>query len=157
MGRVVSPKRIGQPWGEPAELVLDAIGGRKERERVAVYLSSAEGLLSGGYWTDPVTDDPDHRIPYSLKTDGDWMWPSPWAWFVEGYGAAIPADFLEHIRTLGYKPPALSEELLREIGLAEGVIPSDDVFAEAERRQREYDEQFAAEMEARQQAEEGLA
>lgn len=150
MGKVVSPRRIGEPWSESAELVLDAVGSRRERERVAGYLSGAEGLISGGYWTDPVTDNPKHRIPYSLNTDGSWVWPSPWAWFVEKYGAALPVEFLEHIRALGYKPPVLSEERVREIGVAEGVIPSEDVWAEAAARQAEYDARLAAELEARQ-------
>jgi hypothetical protein len=85
------------------------------------------------------------------------VWPSPWTWFVEGYGAALPADFLQHIRAQGYKPPQMSAQRVREIGIAEGVIPSDDFFAEFERQQREYDAQFAAEQEARQQAEGGSA
>jgi hypothetical protein len=157
MGKVVSPKRIGEPWSEPAELVLDAIGRGKERERIATYLSNGTILISGSYWTDPVTDNPEHRIPYSLQTDGVWVWPSPWAWFVEGYGAALPADFLAHIQAQGDKPPQISAQGVREISIAEGVLISDDLFAEVQRRQREYDEQFAAEMEARQQAEGGSA
>lgn len=138
MGKVVSPNRIGEPLDEPAELVLDAIESR-ERKKIARYLSRAEGVIAGGYWTDPVTDNPEHRIPHSVNTDGVWVWSSPWAWFVERYGAALPADFLEHIRALGYRPPRLSDERVREIGIAVGVIPSDEVLAKAAALQAEYD------------------
>jgi hypothetical protein len=147
MGKVVSPKRIGEQWSDPAGLVLDAIGGR-ERKKVARYLSRAEGLIAGGYWTDPVTDNPAHRIPHSVITDGVWLWSSPWAYFVEKYGAALPVDFLEHIRALGYRPPRLSDERAQEIGIAEGVIPSAEVLAEAARIQAEYDAEMAPVLEA---------
>ena len=159
MGKVVSPKRICEPWGEPAELVLDAISGRRERKRIALCLSGGVTLISGSYWTDPVTDDPEHRIPYSLMTDGAWVWPGPWTWFVEGYGAALPADFLEHIRAQHYKPSQISAQRVREISIAEGVMPSDDFFAERARIQAEYDAQMAPELEAwrASQAEKGSA
>lgn len=148
MSKVVSPRRIGEPSGDPAELVLDAIGG-SERKRVVDYLSGGEGVIAGGYVTDPVTDDPSHRIPYTLKTDGIWLWSGAWVWFVERYGAALPADFLEHMRALGYKPPQVSAERAREIGVAEGVIPSPALYAEIQARQAEIDAAAWAEYEAR--------
>lgn len=138
MGKVLHPHRVGEPAGEPAELVLDAIGN-DERENIADYLGNAAGLFSMGYWTDPVTDDPKDVIPFVLATDGSWVWGTPWEYFVDSYGAALPADFLTHIRALEYQPPEVSEERAREIGIAEGVIPSDDFWTEYEARQAEKD------------------
>jgi hypothetical protein len=137
MEKVVSPKRIDESRDELAELVLDAIEGR-ERKKIARYLIRAEAIVAGGYWTDPVTGNPEHRIPHSVHTDGVWVWSSPWAWFVKQYGAALPADFLEHIRALGYRPPRLSDERVREVGVAVGMIPSEEVFAKAAAMQAEY-------------------
>ena len=148
MDKVVPPRRIDGPRDELVELVLDAIENRRERKKIARYLSRAEGLLAGGYWTDPVTGDPAHRIPQVFMTDGVWVWASPWAYLVEKYGAALPADFLEHIRALGYRPPRLSDERAREIGIAAGVIPSKEVFAEAARIQAEYNARMAPQIEA---------
>jgi hypothetical protein len=138
MEKVPPPQRIDDSREQLVELVLDAIENRRERKKIARYLSRAEGLLAGGYWTDPVTGNPAHRIPQVFMTDGFWVWSSPWAYLVVKYGAALPAEFLEHIRALGYRPPSLSEERAREIGIAAGLIPSAEVFAEAARIQAEY-------------------
>lgn len=139
MEKVVAPRRVDDSRDELVELVLDAIENRRERKKIARYLSRAESLVAGGYWTDPVTADPAHRLPHSVHTDGVWLWSSPWVYFVVKYGAALPADFLEHIRALGYQPPRLSDERAREIGVAVGVIPSEEDFARAARIQAEYD------------------
>jgi hypothetical protein len=138
MEKVPPPQRIGDSRDQLVELVLDAIENRRERKKIARYLSRAEGLLAGGYWTDPVTGNPAHRLPQVFMTDGVWVWSSPWAYLVVKYGAALPAEFLEHIRALGYRPPRLSDERAQEIGIAAGLIPSAEVFAEFAAKQAAY-------------------
>ena len=136
MGKAAPPKRVGEAEVEPSELVLDAIDA-DERVRVVDYLREAEGLIAGGYWTDPVTEDPEDLIPYSLKTDGSWVWASPWAYLVGRYGAALPAEFLEHIRALDYRPAEMSVERIEEVGDIEGVNPPDSFWAEQDAREAE--------------------
>lgn len=43
--------------------------------------------------------------PAKLLTDGAWFWPSAFVHYVERYDFAVPADFLEHIRSRRYLPP----------------------------------------------------
>jgi hypothetical protein len=41
----------------------------------------------------------------SIRTDGIWVWPDTFSYYVRQHGVALPADFLKHIRDRKYSPP----------------------------------------------------
>ena len=138
MPKIDPPRRLGHPDAAEVELELGVIP-EAQRERVVAYLNGAEALMAGGYWTDPVSGDSADSIPFALVTDGTFVWSSPWAFLVGRYGAALPDEFMEHMRALDFHPPELSEEVVHEIGVREGVIPSDDFWAELDALEADQD------------------
>lgn len=131
MARVAPPRRLGTPEPEAVELELGAIA-ESQRAQIVSYLQGAEALVAGGYWTDPVTEDPEDSIPFALMTDGEYVWSSPWAFLVGRYGAALPDEFMRHMSSKNFQAPELSEEVVYEIGVREGIIPSDEFWAALE-------------------------
>jgi hypothetical protein len=51
----------------------------------------------------------------SIRTDGIWIWPDTFSYYVTQHGVAIPADFLKHIRDRRYSPPKETEINLEEL------------------------------------------
>ncbi|MFD8896428.1 hypothetical protein ACUJ8N_23685 [Streptomyces sp. ESR1.13] len=51
----------------------------------------------------------------SLKTDGDWVWRLDLPHYVDSYHVALPADFLQTIRSRDYVVPQLDQDTLFSI------------------------------------------
>lgn len=47
-----------------------------------------------------------------LLTDGTWLWPSDFAYYVRHYHVAVPEAFVTHMKVLGWRPPSLNQEEL---------------------------------------------
>jgi len=51
----------------------------------------------------------------SLKTDGQYVWPSDLAYYVEKYRVDVPEGVVRSARQVHWRPPDLSDEQLRHI------------------------------------------
>jgi len=127
----------GDPESRAAyrEELLPLVGGLAEDPAaVAAYLRSAPLAVPLMGWTVDVIDgrhldlrDRRHRGDRrrgrptafgsytGIQTDGAFYWAECAADYVEHYHVALPADFIEHGRSLGWTVPAVSEELLRAL------------------------------------------
>jgi len=72
--------------------------------RVAPMLAAAPGIVRDVF-------DPDASavMTLSIKTDGVYEWPMPLAYYVSRYKLALPAEFLAHLESRGFKPPTRAE------------------------------------------------
>jgi hypothetical protein len=94
---------------------------------VTAYLRSGSVLgVSDGVqkdWFDP------SRVAgkNDLLTDGVWLWPAHFAYYVEKYGIAVPQEFLDHMESQGWvaKPveAAALDAFVRELGFTSGDQP----------------------------------
>jgi hypothetical protein len=112
-------------WGMPlAGSIKDAVrpAGEPDENRLAAYLRNGNALWSEiGAEPDPL--DPEAPLltgAGSLATDGTWLWREDLPHYVSKYHVALPAEFLAHVRRLGYAPPRLPDATLHEI-LAQGL------------------------------------
>ncbi|WP_245236998.1 hypothetical protein RFN58_25005 [Streptomyces iakyrus] len=91
--------------------------GEPDEKNILDYLRSGTGI-----WSE-MSAGPDVLDPYapemtgigSLYTDGTWLWREDLTYYVATYHVALPNEFVEHIRTLKYKAPVVSESRLVDI------------------------------------------
>ncbi|UWE13341.1 hypothetical protein [Actinacidiphila bryophytorum] len=94
--------------------------GPWDEDSVIAYLESALEVYSTmGAERDALTGDKWIAGAGSLLTDGTWIWPIDLAHYVRRHHAALPPEFLEHIRSRSYTVPLVDDERAREIFLAE--------------------------------------
>jgi len=107
------------PFGERGEPSLrEAIGLEPlaDQRRICDYLRA--GIP---YATVPaVTFDilsPDHSAlgPLRYLTDGEWLWRSDLAHYVERYHCRVAGEFIEHMRAQNWLLPAAAEVNLEEL------------------------------------------
>ena len=101
-----------------APSLRDAVqdSGPWEEDRVLAYLESALEIYSTtGAERDVLTGDEWITGAGSLVTDGTWLWPADLVHYVRRHHAALPQEFLDHIRTNGYTVPAVPDDLARHI------------------------------------------
>jgi hypothetical protein len=98
----VSP--AGTPWFSPSRL---RIPEPVRRERLAAYLAGGRLVARAtGEMADPLDPNGGRGVPLSYRTDGTWVWQEALAYYVLARGAAPELDFLRHIESRGYLPPA---------------------------------------------------
>lgn len=118
------PHRFGYA---PRSTVILTPGAMTEPERsqVAAYLRDASCVVAttSGYCVDPITRDPRDRIRDAVMTDGEYIWSLAWAALVERHGVMPPADFHNHARAQGYRPPKLTVQQLHQVALKDGLRP----------------------------------
>lgn len=93
--------------------IHDSVGRmpRELKDQVLAYLRAGheeESLLAV---TTDVLDEHEHPSaigPLVFLTDGTWSWPSDLAYYVEMYDCAVPDEFVEHMRAVGWRPPPWS-------------------------------------------------
>ncbi|MEV5283558.1 hypothetical protein [Streptomyces sp. NPDC051994] len=82
-----------------------------ETEGILRYLRAAHVMMAS---TMPVRDHVDSDGPLigtlQLMTDGVWVWPGDYPYYVERYGAEIPEALLLHARSLNWIPPKIDPE-----------------------------------------------
>ncbi|MCH0561415.1 hypothetical protein [Streptomyces sp. MUM 16J] len=90
--------------------------GPEDEDRILTYLESALEIYSTmGARRDALTDDEWIAGSESLLTDGTWLWPIDLVHYVRRHHAALPQEFIDHIRANDYTPPAVPGERAREI------------------------------------------
>ncbi|MGA5265301.1 hypothetical protein NCG97_09770 [Streptomyces lydicamycinicus] len=82
------------------------------REPLAMYLSGAYSLLAAGNIQDPINPGKGVVVPFGYCTDGEWVWPSYWGYFVREYGVQLPDEFIDHVQGRNFAPAVLSDEEL---------------------------------------------
>ncbi|MEU7433435.1 hypothetical protein AB0B07_21785 [Streptomyces sioyaensis] len=82
------------------------------REPLAKYLSGSYSLLAAGNVQDPMSVEKGAVVPFGYCTDGEWVWPAYWGYFVQQYGVQLPDEFIEHARRRNFTPATLSDEEL---------------------------------------------
>ena len=84
------------------------------RDPVAQYLGGGQVLMSAGNVVDPLDEKKGLVVPFGFSTDGEWSWPSYWAYFVREYGVSVPEDFLNHVKSHAFTPVELTEEEVQQ-------------------------------------------
>ncbi|MEU8927299.1 hypothetical protein AB0D10_41345 [Kitasatospora sp. NPDC048545] len=101
--------RSGQPNGSIRDAVRP-VGEPDEMDLVA-YLDAGHVLIDvmeAGH--DVITGSTHRHSPgcSSLVTDGEWLWRQDFPHYVETHHVSLPDAFLEHVRGLNYRIPAVT-------------------------------------------------
>ncbi|MFC4331608.1 hypothetical protein ACFPC0_28315 [Streptomyces andamanensis] len=83
------------------------------RDPLAQYLGGSTVLMSAGNVADPLDEAKGPVVPFGFSTDGEWAWPTYWAYFVREYGTSVPSDFLMHAQSRGFTPVELDDDEAR--------------------------------------------
>lgn len=84
-----------------------------ERDLLARYLASCPVLAATGTRAaDVLRPGSAELLAINTRTDGDYVWPEDFAYYVAQHGARPPADFVDHVAARGGVPPALSDDEL---------------------------------------------
>jgi hypothetical protein len=105
----------GDQNGESLESAV-AKASLENIERIVSYLQSGvAGVVAPRISRD--FPSPRHEIigSLALRTDGEFLWPSDLAHYVEKYRVSLPADFLRHIEMLDWQVPAVDISALTAI------------------------------------------
>ncbi|WP_309062143.1 hypothetical protein [Streptomyces sp.] len=107
-------------WGLPEDgSIKDAVRptGEPDEQNILEYLRNGTEIWSemsaGPDVLDP--EAPNMTGIGSLVTDGTWLWREDLPHYVAKYHVSLPREFLEHVRSLKYTAPAVSESRLIEI------------------------------------------
>ncbi|MEV7815605.1 hypothetical protein AB0P05_33585 [Streptomyces flaveolus] len=101
-----------------APSLRDAVhdSGPWDEDRIAAYLESGLEIYSTmGAERDVLTGEEWIVGSGSLMTDGTWLWPVDLTHYVRRHHAALPQEFLDHIRTSNYTVPVVPDEQARRI------------------------------------------
>ena len=92
--------------GDP---IVDAVGRLPgaRKEQVLTYLAGGTVIEDVLLITEDVLDEARPPIgALQLLSDGEWVWPSDLAHYVELYDCDVPAPFHEHMARRAWTPPA---------------------------------------------------
>ncbi|BCL22281.1 hypothetical protein ACPCBX_22700 [Streptomyces tuirus] len=99
--------------------IKDAVrpSGEPDESSILVYLRNGTGIWSEMSAGPDVLDQnaPELTGIGSLYTDGTWLWREDLPYYVTKYHLALPDEFVQHIRTLEHKAPAVPESRLIDI------------------------------------------
>lgn len=113
--------RIARLWS-----VVDADGNpdveqgmthidESERSAFSAYLDSAELVIASPMTVkDQINPASGSGIPVMWFTDGEWIWSAQLSYYLDKYGLIFETDLLDHIRSAGFRPAPVAEELLAE-------------------------------------------
>ncbi|MFF8593726.1 hypothetical protein ACF061_20215 [Streptomyces sp. NPDC015220] len=103
---------------DDAPSLRDAVqdSGPWDEDRVLAYLESGLEIYSTmGAERDVLTGEEWIAGSGSLMTDGTWLWPVDLTHYVRRHHAALPQEFLDHIRANDYTVPAVPDEQARRV------------------------------------------
>ncbi|MEW2295410.1 hypothetical protein ABZ719_22350 [Streptomyces sp. NPDC006743] len=103
---------------DDAPSLRDAVqdSGPWDEDRILAYLGSAlEIYTTMGAERDVLTGEEWIVGSGSLMTDGTWLWPVDLTHYVRRHHAALPQEFLDHIRANNYTVPVVPDERARRI------------------------------------------
>nr|CEL15154.1 hypothetical protein [Kibdelosporangium sp. MJ126-NF4] len=77
-----------------------------EKDAILSFLDNGRVVLSSrGYTADLLHPERESLVPMAFLTDGRWVWPAAVAYYLRQHGIALAPDFVQHIRSSGYRPP----------------------------------------------------
>ncbi|WP_158734503.1 hypothetical protein [Streptomyces sp. NRRL F-2747] len=96
--------------GQP--LLVDSIDNPIERKgEVLRYLKSAFVMMTAGVGVyDEVSESRELIGACQLQTDGVWVWPNSYPFYVERYNAHVPVGLVELACSRGWSPPSFSDD-----------------------------------------------
>ncbi|GAA3126889.1 hypothetical protein [Streptosporangium carneum] len=104
----------GAPDGQSLHVVRGK--GAYEVGEVAGYLRGADVVAaSAGAAYDVLSDDPTPIGGLNIHTDGEWVWPSDLAFYVEKYNVELPEELVTRIKESFGVPSPVSEKRMSEI------------------------------------------
>jgi hypothetical protein len=99
--------------GESSQPTLEGSRGKflGSVDEIVSYLRNAHTIMVSGVG---VCDDLAPGKPLigalSIQTDGIWVWPSSYPYYVEKYRAEVPAELWDAASSRGWVPPKFSDD-----------------------------------------------
>ncbi|THA33012.1 hypothetical protein [Streptomyces sp. A1547] len=92
--------------------LVESIGKPSEwKDEVLRYLKAAHVMITAGVGLyDELSPGRELVGAYELQTDGVWVWPRSYSFYVERYDAEIPKRLLELASSRNWTPPAFSDD-----------------------------------------------
>ncbi len=93
---------------------------------IVQYLEQGVDIITSLSWVRDLLDSDASQIcQFSVKTDGEWIWPRTLAYYVNAYHVSLPDSFVEKMRQsdwmVGSLDGGLIEAAAAEIGVLFGV------------------------------------
>lgn len=99
------------PGGTPG-VSMQSVTGKFDGDpgRAVQYLRAASIFgISGSQFGDILDESVGKIDTLAIMTDGDWIWPSDLAYYVEKYRVGVPQEFIDLINSRDGSPPLLSK------------------------------------------------
>ncbi|WP_203136973.1 hypothetical protein [Microbacterium sp. JZ31] len=84
-------------------LLNEARLSEEERVLVGAYLEAGAVVMHTTARGIDILRGDERVVPLTIRTDGEYVWAGPVTYYVQTYGVAPDADFLEHVRARGYE------------------------------------------------------
>ncbi len=82
---------------------------------VGAYLDNATAIMQTTDRTRDVLADNDEKVvPLTIRTDGEYVWPGPVAYYVRNYAVAPQGEFIQYLWERNFELRAPSEEEVKE-------------------------------------------
>ncbi|MEE6261007.1 hypothetical protein [Plantactinospora sonchi] len=109
-------KRVGF-FGSAEEIAASAATAPHYWEPLVTnYLRQGAVVMASSSWVDDRLDEAVKKIcQYSVRTDGEWIWPADLAYYVSTYHVNLPGEFLDHIASREGKVANLDEKAVESI------------------------------------------
>lgn len=110
------PCKIGSGV-RPDDLPRGPIGS--DRAALAAYMAACEWLsVAPGVERDPFDESREVMGGFSLRTDGEWVWPSMACHLVRVHDLVVPPEFEQRVVQRGHVAPTLTHEEIVELFLS---------------------------------------
>jgi hypothetical protein len=99
----------GKPTGPSLREHLQE-SGHPDEAAIVHYLNAGTTLAATGSMVDDYLDDTKKGVAHlEIATDGSWVWPRDLAYYVGAYHVRLPPEFVEHMRSNGWKAPEFTQ------------------------------------------------
>jgi hypothetical protein len=116
--------RDGNPNG-PSIIASRGKLPQELRPLAAKYLRSGSTIVIA-LGSDVDWFDGTFRVPLEVKTDGEWIWPGHYAYYIEKYGVDVPQDFLHHMAKKDWFEPEMPEDEIMKIADSDFLLIEDE-------------------------------
>lgn len=92
-----------------------------EKEAILVILSYAKIIHSDCRLLRDMIEGSDEVVPYSVRSDGVWIWNDSLLYYLREHNVGLPAEFVDFYRDRGFEPlrneiPELSVKEIHTLG-----------------------------------------
>ncbi|MFE2849938.1 hypothetical protein ACFXJO_02245 [Streptomyces lavendulae] len=114
----------GSPQGPSLIAAVRSEGDPYEEDLVRYLRAGSVVAATGSAVYDFLSPTDEFIDGLHLLTDGEWLWYTDLAHYVERYHVPVDDRFVDHARHRGWVPPQLSDDQLVQI--ADTFFPEDD-------------------------------